>query len=99
MSSIKNMQKCIKYVKNITYFLSRFNRRLRKLRYGPEMWDLYEKGKLTPETVLTGRFNRSNKEVDTNAILREIQAVAREEAQKRERLGLSKYASRKSGTK
>ena len=81
-------------VKNVTYFLSRFCRRLRKCKYGPEMWALYEKGKLTPETVLTGRYVRKENSVDTNAILREIQAVAREEAQKRDRLGLSKYAKK-----
>ena len=81
-------------VKNITYFLGRFNRRLKKYRFGPEMWALYENGKLTPETKLTGKFVRKQNHVDTNAILREIQAAAREEAQKRERLGLSKYAKK-----
>jgi RIO kinase 1 len=81
-------------VKNITFFLGRFNRRLKKFRYGPEMWSLYENGKLTPETKLTGRFVRKQNNVDTNDILREIQAAAREEAQKRERLGLSKYAKK-----
>ena len=81
-------------VKNLTFFLSRFCRRLKKRKYGPEMWDLYQDGKLTPETVLSGRYVPPNKRVDTNAVLREIQATAREEAQKRARLGPSKYAKK-----
>ena len=72
----------------ISYFLSRFDRSLRKLRYGPEMWSLFEKGQLQTDTVLTGHYVDPTKEVDTAAVLREIQIAAREEAQKR---GLSKY--------
>lgn len=78
----------IRDVKNVTYFLSRFDRSLRKLRYGPEMWSLFDKGELQPDTVLTGYYVDPTKEVDTAAVLREIQIAAREEAQKR---GLSKY--------
>jgi RIO kinase 1 len=86
----------IRDVKNITKFLSRFDRNLRKLRYGPEMWSMFEKGELQPDSVLTGHFVDPTREVDTEAVLREIQIAAREEAQKR---GLSKYAKKQQTTK
>ena len=85
----------IRDVKNITFFLSRFDRNLRQLRYGPEMWSLFEKGELKPDTELTGHFVDPIKEVDTESVLREIQAAAREEAQKR---GISKYAKKQQST-
>ena len=85
----------IRDVNNLRHFLSRFSRRLKKLKYGQEMWDLYEKGVLEPDTVLTGVFKESGKKADNEAILREIQAAAREAAAKREAVGISKYAARK----
>jgi RIO kinase 1 len=85
----------IRDVNNLRLFLSRFSRRLRKLKYGQEMWALYDKGTLEPDTVLTGKFQESTKKADSEALLREIQAAAREAAAKREEIGVSKYAARK----
>ena len=52
---------------------------------------MFEKGELKPDTKLTGHYVDSTRAVDTESVLREIQAAAREEAQKR---GLSKYAQK-----
>jgi RIO kinase 1 len=82
-------------VSNLKHFFARYSRNLLRLKYGPEMWDLYEKGKLEPNTVLTGVFHVSKKKVDSEAILREIQAAAREEAARQESVGISKYAARR----
>lgn len=84
----------IRDVRNITHFMGRFAPHLKKRRYGEEMWDIYENGKLTPKTVLTGRYNPKSKKVDEEALVREIQAAAREAAQRREEQGMSKYAKK-----
>ncbi|MEE2750591.1 MAG: PA4780 family RIO1-like protein kinase [Myxococcota bacterium] len=86
----------IRDVKNITMFMARFAPRLRRLKYGPEMWALYERGELTPETILTGQFKRSEQQTDTRSVLDEIQDAAREAAALQQaRGGPSKYAARK----
>ncbi|MEC7986105.1 MAG: RIO1 family regulatory kinase/ATPase, partial [Myxococcota bacterium] len=82
----------VRDVKNLTHFMGRFAPHLKKRRYGEEMWDIYEKGSLKPTTVLTGRYNPKRKVVDEDALVREIQAAAREAAMRREEQGLSKYA-------
>jgi RIO kinase 1 len=54
--------------------------------HGPEIWGLYERGLLRPETVLTGRFEAATGPVDLQAVLREIEDVRLEEAARRLRL-------------
>lgn len=70
-------------VANVTRYLAKFNRHLLKGRYGEEMWQLYEKTELRPDTPLTGRYQPPAGGVDAALILREVQA-AKEEAAKRE---------------
>lgn len=81
----------IRDVRNLTSFMGRFAPYLRKRKYGEEMWALYEQGTLTPNTQLTGRYNPKKKEVDEDALIREIQAAAKEAAMQREQ-NMSKYA-------
>ena len=45
-------------VDNLRDFFGRFAPELLASRYGEEIWDLYQRGALTPETPLTGRFER-----------------------------------------
>ena len=78
----------IRDVKNLTTFFSRWIPQLRRTKYGPEMWDLYEKGELAPDTQLTGRWNPKKKKADTMSLLEEIEQMERENREKRERLGL-----------
>jgi len=63
-------------VKNVGMFLSRFASQLEETQYGPEIWDLYTKGQLHPDSVLTGRFKRDTRQADTAGVLAEIQASA-----------------------
>jgi RIO kinase 1 len=86
----------IRDVRNLQSFLGRFSPKLRNLKYGEEMWALFEKNQLTPETRLTGRFKRSERNADIQSIVEEIQDVARENEGRIEAAGgLSKYATRK----
>lgn len=77
-------------VRNLKHYLGRFDPGLKKTRYGPEMWWLFSRGELDPETVLTGRF-KSKRDADTRAVLAEIEAAAAEAAFRPE----SKYAAKK----
>ena len=75
-------------VNNLVQFLGRFAPHLKGTRFGEEMWGLYERGELEPDTRLTGRWRRQSQRANTDAILEEIAAAAREEARRREALGL-----------
>ena len=77
-------------VKNLKHYLGRFDPGLKKTRFGPEMWWLFSRGELDPDTILTGRFT-NKRDADTRAVLREIEAAAAEAAFKPE----SKYAAKK----
>jgi len=75
-------------VKNLTDFLSRFAPKLRKTRYGPEMWSLYERSELDPQTPLTGRHDAKKKSANVSSLLDEILAIEQEVRERREELGL-----------
>jgi RIO kinase 1 len=51
-------------------------------QYGAEIWNLYQAGVLTPETILSGRVAAPETPADVGAVIREI-ALAREEAEDR----------------
>ncbi len=78
----------IRDVDNLTRILGRFAPELRRMRYGQELWDIYQRGELTPDTKLTGRFRRRRQKADTNALLAEIEELERESRERREALGL-----------
>jgi RIO kinase 1 len=69
-------------VDNLRHFFGRFAPELRETRYGPEIWDLYRSGTLAPGTPLTGRFEVDEHDVDLHAVMREIDDVRREEAER-----------------
>lgn len=69
-------------VSNLASYFGRFAPALLKTRYGKEIWNLYEKGKLTPDTKLTGYFKSNRKKANVKGIIREIND-ARDEAIKR----------------
>lgn len=70
-------------VSNMRHTFSRAAPELLETEYAREMWDLYEAGKLTPDTVLTGRRSRSETKADVDAVLSQIED-ARWEAQARQ---------------
>lgn len=73
-------------VNNITEYYGQFAPELLGRRYAKEMWALYEDGKLTPESQLTGHFEESSEAVDLDSILDEINTVRDEEEARQLRL-------------
>ncbi len=73
----------IRDVENVTRFLSRFAPELLDFRFAGEMWDLYERGQLRPDTTLTGRWAARERRANVDQVVDEIQAAAREEARRR----------------
>jgi RIO kinase 1 len=76
-------------VANLRDFFGRFAADLLATDFGPEIWSLYERGTLTPQTVLTGRFVRATGHVDLGGVLREIDDARADEAARRLRLASS----------
>jgi RIO kinase 1 len=70
-------------VNNLRDFFGRFAPELLRLNYGPEIWDLYTRGLLHPDTPLTGRFRPSQRPVDLGGVLREIDDTRTEEEERR----------------
>jgi RIO kinase 1 len=73
-------------VANLSAFFGRFAPELIHTDYGHEIWDLYRRGLLRPESVLTGRFERKREAVDVGGVMREIDDARAEEAARRLRL-------------
>jgi RIO kinase 1 len=74
-------------VDNLRGFFGQHAPELRHTRYGPEIWDLYASGRLTPETPLTGRYEPKPGAVDLSAVLREIEAARLDAAERDLRRG------------
>ena len=62
-------------VNNITAYYGQYAPQILQTRYAKEIWQLYEDGKLTPETPLTGLFVEELHEVDMNSLMDEIIAA------------------------
>jgi RIO kinase 1 len=67
-------------VENMANYFGRFAPELRRTEFGREIWSLYEKGQLRPDSSLTGRFEGNLQTADVDEVLRII-AHAREEAE------------------
>ncbi len=66
-------------VHNLRDSLGRFAPELKSTHFGEQMWALYEKGELQPDTVLTGKFVFDNRAADVRAVMMSIED-ARQEA-------------------
>ncbi len=75
-------------VDNLKRFLARFAPGQRLGAYAEEMWDLYARSLLTPETRLTGRHRPSERKADTGAVLDLIGDANHDERKRRERQGI-----------
>jgi RIO kinase 1 len=73
-------------VENLRAFFGRFAPALLATEFGAEIWDLYQRGVLTNEVVLTGRFERKAGAVDVGGVMREIDDARAEEVARRLRL-------------
>jgi RIO kinase 1 len=73
-------------VDNLRRFFGRAAPELLATAYGPEIWDLYARGALHPETALTGRYERQPGTVDLGAVMREIEDARADEAARQLRM-------------
>jgi RIO kinase 1 len=73
-------------VANLRNFFGRFAPDLLDTEHGHEIWDLYQRGELEPDTMLTGRFAHKTGPVDVGGVMREIDDALDEEAARRLRL-------------
>jgi RIO kinase 1 len=73
-------------VENLRHFFGRFAPELLRTAFGAEIWDLYQRGALTVDVPLTGRFEKKRATVDVGGVLREIDDAKAEEAARRIRM-------------
>ncbi|WP_280525080.1 PA4780 family RIO1-like protein kinase [Vibrio superstes] len=73
-------------VNNIRDYYAQFAPELLSTEYAKEMWALYEKGELKPDSKLTGEFKEDETAADLDSIIQEIESARAEELNRRERL-------------
>jgi RIO kinase 1 len=74
-------------VNNLRGFFGQYAPELLDTQHGPELWDLYAAGRLSPDTPLTGLYERMPGAVDLGAVLREIEDARLEAAERARRMG------------
>jgi RIO kinase 1 len=77
-------------VNNLKDYFGQFAPDLLSSDYAKEMWALYARGDLKPDTALTGRFHVSHKAVDLKGVMREIEDTKKAEAARIIRLAEAK---------
>lgn len=73
-------------VNNMRDYYGSFAPELLNTQYAKEIWSIYESGKLTPETELTGHFDEPTEEADVDSVLIEIEEAYKEEQERLERI-------------
>ena len=76
----------VRDVDNLRAYFGRVAPELLATDYGKEIWSVYESGALTPESLLTGQYERDETSADLDAVMREIDDARMEEAERRLRL-------------
>ena len=66
-------------VNNMRNYYGMFAPDLLETKYAKEIWALFEAGKLTPDTELTGEFEEPTETADVDAVLQEIKDAFEEE--------------------
>lgn len=59
-------------VENLANYFGQFAPELLETRYAKEIWAIYQRGELLPDTPLTGRFKEDKKTADVYSVMREI---------------------------
>ncbi len=75
-------------VDNLHRFLLRNDPSAQRLPFAEEIWDLYERNLLTPDTRLTGTYLAASKQADTALVVNLIADANRDEQRRRQALGL-----------
>ena len=77
-------------VNNLKDYFGHFAPDLLSSEYAKEMWALYARGDLKPDTALTGHFYVNHKAVDLKGVMREIEDTKKAEAARLIRLAEAK---------
>lgn len=72
-------------VRNMTNYYGQFAPELLKGQYAKEIWQLYQKGDLTPETKLTGIVEIDTRPADVDSVMLEIKAALEEQEERLQR--------------
>jgi RIO kinase 1 len=75
-------------VQNLATYFGQFAPELLGTDYGNEIWALFQSGQLQLESVLTGHFERVEKEVDLNSVMREISDTLKEEEARQQAIAI-----------
>jgi RIO kinase 1 len=59
-------------VDNLANYFAQFAPELKDTQYAREIWAIYQRGELLPDTPLTGRFKENKKAADVYSVMREI---------------------------
>ncbi len=59
-------------VENLANYFGQFAPELLNTQYAKEIWAIYQRGELLPDTPLTGRFKQNEKAADVYSVMREI---------------------------
>jgi len=76
-------------VNNMTEYYGQYAPELLETKYDKEMWALFEEGKLTPQSQLTGYFEEDTELADVDTVMDEIKAAYAEEQERIERMSES----------
>ncbi|HUQ28574.1 MAG TPA: PA4780 family RIO1-like protein kinase [Usitatibacter sp.] len=76
----------VRDVDNLRAFFGRFAADLLATDYGKEIWALYERGGLTADAPLTGRYIADERSADLDGVMEVIDAARREEADRQRRV-------------
>lgn len=69
-------------VENLANYFGQYAPELKASQYGKEIWAIYQRGELKPDTLLTGRFKQTEKPADVRSVMREITAASDDHAAK-----------------
>ena len=69
-------------VENLANYFCQFAPELQDTQYGKEIWAIYQRGELLPDTPLTGCFQQIEKRADVYSVMREITAARDDHAAK-----------------
>jgi len=70
-------------VANLASYFSRFAPELAASDYGKEIWRLYQAGRLSPDSELTGRIEIEQRTADVGAVLEEVRVALQDEERRR----------------
>lgn len=77
-------------VQNMARYFGQFAPELLNTNYGKEIWEIYESGRLRPDTKLTGQSKRPVKEADVDSVMSVIDHALKEELARVARLQAAK---------